>query len=183
MRNHSAFRLLLCACVLFALPACSIISPEPQGPDPYYAEFSDIPIPRAMSVDNGETSLSYGPGGMKSGVQSFTGRVEVSSLTTAMGGNMTRDGWTLRSAMRSVKSVLVFEKPDRFCTIYILDGWMTTEMRIFVTGKLTQGDVSFPAPVAPALDQAMPVISEEKAGVESYKPGGFSGQSGVQPLN
>ncbi len=169
-------RYLLCACMLLALAGCSnpfSSSQQAARPDPYYGEFNDVPIPSAMDPDSGNTAVTYAPGGLKTGMQLYKGRVEVGSLAAVMGTHMTRDGWTLRSALRSTHTILVFDKPDRFCTIYIYDGF-STEMRIFVTAKLQQGDATFRPPVAAPVAPAQAPAGSSGGGVEVYQPGGFS---------
>lgn len=101
----------------------------------YYGEFEDVPIPGELSGPK-ETTIITTPGGVKTGLQIYKGRVEVGSLNNAMTGYMLREGWVLRSSTRGSRSLLLFEKLDRFCTIYIVDGLLSTEMQIYVSPKL-----------------------------------------------
>ena len=60
--------------------------------DVYYSKFPDIPIPSDMKSDIGETLVSSTPNAVKVGLETFSGRVESSSLASAMTHNMTPQG-------------------------------------------------------------------------------------------
>lgn len=123
---------------LALLGGCAnIFGTSSGGGEPYfYAEFDDIPIPAQLSGIK-ETTIITTPSGIKSGLQVFKGRVEVGSLNSAMIGYMQRENWELRSATRGARSLMLFEKEDRFATIYILDGAFNTEMQVYVSPKIT----------------------------------------------
>ena len=59
--------------------------------------FSDIPIPRDMSVDRKRTLVSTAQNGLNIGLITVTGRVDLRSLNDAMIHNMARQGWALRA--------------------------------------------------------------------------------------
>lgn len=121
---------------------------ETSGAGYYFSEFSDVPIPNELSEKNSDTFITFAASGTKCGVQRFTGRVDVVSLMNTMRQNMSGNGWTLRSLLRAKESVLVFEKTDRVVALHIVDGMITTEMRVFMTSRL-DGDsgaaASFPS--------------------------------------
>jgi hypothetical protein len=139
------------------------------GQDYYYDEFADVPIPVDMNPEKDRFTI-LGTGGVKLGIEEFTGRVDKTSLINAMQNYMLRDGWTLRSMFRASRSILIFEKPDRICSLYFVDGTFSTSMLVFVSPKLTEGDVAYSAPLPPTAD-----------GVRSYPAGGFSNTE--QPLS
>lgn len=114
---------------------------EPSGAGFYFSEFSDVPIPNEMSEKTSDTFITFASSGTKCGVQRFTGRVDVVSLMNTMRQNMNANGWILRSLLRAKESVLVFEKPDRVVALHIVDGLISTEMRVFMTSRL-EGDSS-----------------------------------------
>ena len=159
--------LMLAGCATTGGPAADAAS---MGRDYYYDEFADVPIPVDMTPEKDRFTI-LGTGGVKLGIEEFSGRVDVTSLVNAMQNYMLRDGWTLRSMFRANRSILVFEKPDRICSLYFVDGSFSTSMLVFVSPKLTEGDVSYqaPAPLVPS------------SGVQSYPEGGFSNSE--QPLN
>ena len=112
--------------------------PVPGG-DYYFSEFADVPIPNDMSESKSDTYTSAQGPGLRSGFQKFSGRVDALALIRTMRRNMADHGWVLRSFLRSKESVLVFEKPDRVCSIQISDGMIYTDMRVFVSSRL-EGD-------------------------------------------
>lgn len=127
-----------------------------SGLNYYYDEFKDVAIPKEMSPEKKETFITYTADGVKLGTQIVSGRVEMASLVTAMQGYMQRDGWTLRSVFRSTRSILIFEREDRMCSIYIGDGMMTTTMLIFVSPKISDGALQYSAPVSSSTEAFAP---------------------------
>jgi hypothetical protein len=120
-------------------PFSSSSEPEESASTHYFSEFSDIPIPKEMKESRGDTFIIFAPSGVKTGVQRFSGKVELVSLMNVMRRNMAANGWTMRSLLRAKESVLVFDKPDRLAAFQISDGLFTTSMSIFVTSRL-EGD-------------------------------------------
>lgn len=153
--NAKHLCMALCGLFLAALSACSTIpgsyAYNANGQSYFHGEFEDIRIPVAMN-NCSETTIVTTPNNVKTGVQVFKGRVEMSSLIRAMHSYMHNDGWALRASTRSGKSLLIYEKLDRFCTIYLIDGTIFTEMQLFVVPKLpdTQPSGRQPTPTAPA---------------------------------
>lgn len=133
-------------------------SEEPTTPH-YFSEFSDIPIPNEMSESTSDTFITFAPSGLKTGMQRFTGRVELVSLMNSLRRNMAANGWTLRSLIRAKRSVMVFDKPDRMAALQITDGTFTTEMIITVTSRL-EGDAPLPeaAPYTPPAGSQEPLL-------------------------
>lgn len=149
------FSLVALMALLVALGGCAALEtdtnsdPATTGLSYYYDEFPDVPIPVDMSPEKDRFTI-LGKGGIRLGVQDFSGRVDQTSLVNAMQNYMLRDGWTLRSHFRATRSILVFEKPDRICSLYFVDGTFSTQMLVFVSPKLDDGDVNYQAPLAPA---------------------------------
>ena len=128
--------------------------PVSSGLPYYYDEFSDVSIPKEMQPETKETFITYASDGLKHGTQTVTGRVEMSSLVAAMMSHMRRDGWALRSVFRSSRSILIFERPEKLCSIYISEGLLYTTMVIFVSPKVADGVSQYSVPVSTA---AVPV--------------------------
>ncbi len=158
---------LLGGCATTSSPAQD---PANIGQDAYYDEFGDVPIPIDMTPEKDRFTI-MGKGGIKLGIEEFSGRVDKTSLVNAMQTYMARDGWTLRSLFRANRSIMVFEKPDRICTLYFTESSFSTTMLVFVSPLLQPGDVAYRQPLA------APVVSEPSAGVQSYPEGGFSNAS------
>jgi hypothetical protein len=73
-----------------------------------------------------------------------------------MQGHMRRDGWTLRSVFRSSRSILIFDRPDRICSIYISEGLIDTSMLIFVSPKLVDGALQYSVPSSASTGALVP---------------------------
>ena len=129
----SAF-LMLCSCTVSTGDPADPAAANASGAatPAYYYDFDDILIPEDMSIDMDESFVIETPG-HKSGVMVFDGQVEIRSLTDYFIDSMARDNWTLRSAFRSARTILVFEKAARFCVINITDSSFNTLLEIWVS--------------------------------------------------
>ena len=135
-----------------------------------YYDFDDVIVPTDMNLDPDRSFVLETPTS-KSGVLVFSGNIERLSLTDYFINNMARDNWTMRSAIKSNRSLLLFEKPTRYCVLSITDGRFSTEAEIWVlpkTGDAPKPELVQPAPAAvpetvindpglPRLDQNSPV--------------------------
>lgn len=133
--------------MLLTLPACSYFqksnsstssasaeaAPQPQTMDNYY-DFDDIPVPQEMELQGDDSFILETPT-ERSGVMVFKGKVEIQSLRNYYINNMARENWTMRSAIKSSRTILVFEKPGRYCIITMTDGQFSTQMEIWVTPR------------------------------------------------
>lgn len=152
----------------------------------FYAEFDDIPIPTEVSSIK-ETTIITTPGGVKTGLQVFKGRVEVGSLNSAMIGYMQREGWEMRSSTRGARSLLLFEKEDRYATIYIIDGMFNTEMQVYVSpklsGQVTPRASSRPQSTARPQNTTLLAANEPENTARQAAPEGPSSSFDSQSLN
>ena len=159
MRRYIVAALLLLS---FSLGAC-FPSATDGGADPissglnyYYDAFPDVAIPREMSPDKKDTYVTFTSTGIKVGTLRVSGRVDLASLVSAMRGHMQRDGWNLRSVFQSSRSLMIFEKADRMCSIYISENLLTTEMLLFVSGRLADGALQYNVPFAASTESLLP---------------------------
>ncbi len=136
----------------------------------YYDAFANVAIPQDMEPSNSESFSTYTADGVQVGIRQYKGRVDINSLVNVMQRYMVRDGWTMRTVFRAKRSMLVFDRHDRICSLYITDGLISTTMWVFVAPKLADGAVHAPAASSPA-----PAASYNSGGVQSYPSGGFSG--------
>ena len=140
--------------------------------DTYFAEFSDVPVPRDMEVDSGSVNVSDHMG-QKNGYVRFTGSVDVFSLQDAMAYNMHQQSWSPLSIFKSKNGIMVFEKGERICVLEITSSFPNTVMRIWVTPKMhgflvpPSMPVS-PTPVEPIENQASGTGGS--GGSDSYSP-------------
>lgn len=144
--------------------------PISSGLNYYYDEFADVAIPKEMTPEKKETYITYGSDGVKVGTLTVTGQVELASLGSAMEAHMLRDGWALRSVFRSSQSILIFDRPDRMCSIYLSEGTFSTRMLIFVSQKLVDGAMQYSAPAPASMEPPMPSDPPVSTGTGSMPP-------------
>jgi len=128
--------------------------PVSAGLSYYYAEFSDVAIPNEMKVESKDTFITYTADGVKLGTQLFKGRVEMSSLLSALQGYMHRDSWNLRSMIRGNKgAILIFEKQQRMCSMYVFEDLINTGLLVYVSPKLPDGALQNSVPASTPMAQ------------------------------
>ena len=129
---------LLCLSLALALSACSGMNTAKTSSDPgqagsasqaetyenpnYYYLFDDILIPNGME-HTPDDDFSFDTQQFKAGIQMFQGRVVFDDLINFFLNNMVKDGWKKVSAVRSKKSILIFEKANKAAIIELNDGY------------------------------------------------------------
>jgi len=98
---------------------------------PVYYDFGDVMLPRELKVDQGN-SFVMKSGGVTSGVMVLRGGVDSASLINFFETRMPADGWTKKGSFRSGRSIMLFEKKNRWCVIAIVDGRLSTQVDIWV---------------------------------------------------
>lgn len=88
----------------------------------YYYLFDDILVPNGMEHTAGD-DFSFDTQQFKAGIQNFEGRVVFDDLINFFLNNMVKDGWRKVSAVRSKKSILIFEKANKAAIIELTDGF------------------------------------------------------------
>ena len=132
---------VLMALLVYGCSALGLSSSEPADeaaspPEYYYSNFEDVPIPVQMKATS-ESYIVHTQGGVKLGMEAFSGRVEPVSLNKAMHDYMMRDGWSLYSFSSGPKqAVQVFVKDNMLSVIITNDGALSTEMRVYITQRL-----------------------------------------------
>ena len=177
------YRSLICGLILaLGLSGCAdmnIANPfdtSPSNPNDFYFEqFTDIPIPRDLSVDLARTFVSVTADGTKIGLVTTKGRVEQLSLSTAMINNMVNQGWSLRSMVNGPKSLQVYEKDGRFAILYFYEQTMSTAMEIWVSTRLPDGMVPTAVPSGSFGGSAGGTMGGESYGGGSSSVSGGSG--------
>ena len=102
---------------------------------PVYYEFTDVLIPFQLKQDLGN-SFIYETAGLTAGVSRFTGRVELNSLVAFFETNMRKDNWRRISMFKSPRTILLFQKDNRWCVIQITNGGYKTEVIVWVAPTL-----------------------------------------------
>lgn len=99
---------------------------------PLYYDFGDVLVPREMKVDQNASFVFRTPG-LSAGVLSMKGRVDGHSLITFFENNMANDNWSLVSAFKSYRNIMLFKKESRWCVINITEKKMNTYLEIWVS--------------------------------------------------
>ena len=104
---------------------------QDQGAAPLYYDFGDVLIPSEMQV-NKKSSFVYRAPGFSAGVLSLKGRVDSASLIAFFENNMAKDNWRLVSSFKSIRSILLFHKENRWCVVNITEKEFYTYAEIWV---------------------------------------------------
>jgi hypothetical protein len=104
---------------------------------PSYYDFKDVLIPKELKMDK-SSSFVYTAPGFSAGVLALSGRVEVGSLCAFFEENMAKDNWKLIVSFKSARTIMLFQKDNRWCVINITDGKITTEVEIWVAPSVAE---------------------------------------------
>ena len=97
---------------------------------PLYYDFEDVLIPRDLKL-NTKSSFVYQTSGLTAGVLVFTSKVERNSLIQFFENNMAKDNWQTVSSFKSPRTLLLFQKANRWCVINITDNKWDTLVEIW----------------------------------------------------
>jgi len=98
---------------------------------PLYYDFEDVLVPREIKL-NAQSSFVYHTSGFTAGVLVFKSKVERNSLIQFFENNMTKDNWQAVSSFKSPRTLLLFQKENRWCVINITDNNWDTLVEIWV---------------------------------------------------
>ncbi|CAB1057837.1 hypothetical protein D1BOALGB6SA_2592 [Olavius sp. associated proteobacterium Delta 1] len=120
---------LMLLCVACSSTPKATDGSEAQGKDeknaPLYYDFDDVLVPRDLKL-NTKSSFVYHTSGLTAGVLVFTSKVERSSLIQFFENNMAKDNWQGVSSFKSPRTLLIFQKENRWCVINVTDhNWDT----------------------------------------------------------
>ena len=101
-----------------------------------YHDFDDILIPKAMRVNRKMSSVFETPT-VTAGVLSLSGTFNLDELIEFFKTNMTKDNWVAVSMFKGPRSILQFEKGNRWCMMTLTDNryGYRTQVEIWVTPK------------------------------------------------
>jgi hypothetical protein len=102
--------------------------------EPYYpVDFRDLLIPGELEW-NREKSVSINTSSFNGGILTFSGRVEVNSLTDFFINGMKKDGWSITGSVKSRDVLLAFIKENSSCMIKIAEGGALgkTEVTVYI---------------------------------------------------
>lgn len=153
--------LVACMAATFLLSGCSnmpsISNPfeQPSVTETYISQFSDVPIPAPMSSIASETLVTVAPDGSKFGLESFSGRVEATTLANVMMQNMLRQGWKLRGSSVGVRSVQLYEKSPHYAALFFRDNVMKSTMDVWVINGVNVDILPTGPEVSNSVDSSM----------------------------
>ncbi len=177
MKARAIFAGLAVALTLTGCSSMSSISnpfEQPSITETYISQFRDVPIPAPMSTVPSETLVTVGPDGSKFGLESFTGRVDGTSLANVMMQNMARQGWQLRGSSVGVRSVQLYEKSPHYAAIFYREGVVKTSMDVWVVNGVNVDILSLVPEVHNSVDSRM---SSSTYSGSTYSGSSYSGSS------
>jgi len=98
---------------------------------PRYYDFEDVLVPRELEQDS-NSSFVYHTDGLTAGVLVYTSKVELNSLVDFFVNNMANDNWQQVGVFKSPRTLLLFQKHNRWCVINITDDKYNTTVEIWV---------------------------------------------------
>jgi len=126
--------------LIFLLTACSSTPKTTNGSDaretdkknaPLYYDFGDVLVPRELKL-NDKSSFVYQTSSFTAGVLVFGSKVDRVSLIEFFDNNMTKDNWRAVSSFKSPRTLMIFQKENRWCVINITDNYWDTMVEIWV---------------------------------------------------
>ncbi len=108
------------------------------APAPMFYDFPDIPVPGEIKLQRDDSTV-FQAGGVKTGLLVFKGRVDPQSLINFFKVSLAREKWTLKGSIRYRKSLLLFQKENRFCVIHIYERRFSTWVEIYVVPTFAAG--------------------------------------------
>ena len=131
---------ILAALMLLLSAACSSTSKTTEGSEarekdektaPLYLDFEDVLVPRDLKLKT-NSSFVYHTSDLTAGVLVFTSKIERNSLVQFFENNMAKDNWQAVSSFKSPRTLLLFQKENRWCVINITDNNWDTQVEIWV---------------------------------------------------
>jgi len=108
---------------------------EAKGKDdkkaPLYYDFGDVLIPSELDLDV-NSSFVYHTSGFTAGILAFKSKAELGSMVAFFENNMAKDNWQSVGAFKSPRTLLLFQKENRWCVINITDNRWDTQVEIWV---------------------------------------------------
>lgn len=126
--------------LLLAATACSSTPKKTDGTEatekgdqkaPLYYDFGDVLIPRELELDT-DSSFVYHTSGFTAGILAFKSKVELGSMIEFFENNMAKDNWKAVGTFKSPRTLLLFQKDNRWCVINITDSRWDTLVEIWV---------------------------------------------------
>ena len=126
--------------LLLLVAACSSTPQTTDGSEaqekndknaPLYYDFGDVLIPRELNLDV-NSSFVYHTAGFTAGILAFKSKAELGSMIDFFENNMAKDNWQAVGVFKSPRTLLLFQKENRWCVINITDNQWSTLVEIWV---------------------------------------------------
>lgn len=126
--------------IVLLLAACSSTPKTTDGSDarekndknaPLYYDFGDVLIPRELELDV-NSSFVYHSSGFTAGILAFKSKAELGSMIDFFEHNMAKDNWQAVGTFKSPRTLLLFQKDNRWCVINITDKRFDSLVEIWV---------------------------------------------------
>lgn len=126
--------------LLLLVAACSSTPQTTDGSEakekndkdaPLYYDFGDVLIPRELDLDV-NSSFVYRTSGFTAGILAFKSKAELGSMVDFFENNMAKDNWQAVGVFKSPRTLLLFQKENRWCVINITDNQWSTLVEIWV---------------------------------------------------
>ena len=130
----------LISLLLLLTAACSSTPKTTDGSDarekddknaPLYYDFSDVLVPRELKLDV-KSSFVYNSSGFTAGILTFKSKAELNSMIEFFENNMAKDNWQTVGIFKSPRTLLLYQKENRWCVINITDKAFDTLIEIWV---------------------------------------------------
>ena len=140
MRSRTAVYYFGIMALLLLVAACSSTPKTTDGSDakekddksvPLYYDFGDVLIPRELELDV-NSSFVYHTSGFTAGILAFKSKAELGSMVNFFENNMAKDNWQAVGMFKSPRTLLLFQKENRWCVINITDNRWDTLVEIWV---------------------------------------------------
>jgi hypothetical protein len=132
----SVFLFLMNGCTGRSNRGAANTAPNDKGfAPPVYYDFGDVRLPPELKVDS-DSSFAYRTEGLSMGVLVLKGRVELYSLIGFFENSMAQEDWKFISSFKSPRTMMLFQKANRWCVINITEEKITTQVEIWVSPTL-----------------------------------------------
>ena len=108
-------------------------------PASLYYDFSDVLIPSELKLDR-KASFVFQTPNITAGVLALKGRVEMGSLIRFFESNMIKDNWEPVSSFKSVRTIMLYKKDNRWCVINISEKSFNTHVEIWVAPTSSESE-------------------------------------------
>lgn len=141
--RYNRLGMLLGLVAVFALAGCTTIknttrsntartsAPPQTKTTSIYRDFGDVLIPGQLKEEPKESFVIQTPG-MTAGVMALKGGVSPEALVAFFQSNMAKDNWRAITSFRSKRTMMIYQKDNRWCVINITPKDFSTHVEIWV---------------------------------------------------